>query len=86
VVNVALLVSITVVVSHQHMHMLVLTHGGLLIPLSAEGMGVAASMSSLMTNRLGQRGDRLPWMLLTVGSLVSLAANVLVAELSWVGR
>lgn len=90
-VSVALLAAIAAVVSYQHMHTLVLSHGetrwaAVLIPFSVDGMVVASSMSILMASRLGRRGEWLPWALLIVGSLASLAANVLVAEPSVVGR
>jgi hypothetical protein len=57
-----------------------------LIPLSVDGMVVASSMSILLASRSGRRADVLPWLLLAVGSLASLAANVAVAEPTLVGR
>lgn len=89
-VSVALLAAIAASVSDQHMHTPVLRHGetrwaAVLIPLSVDGMVVASSMSILMASRLGRRGERLPWTLLIIGSLASLAANVVVAEPSLVG-
>lgn len=50
------------------------------IPLSVDGMVVAASTSVLLTSGMGRRGEWLPWTLLIVGSLASLAANVAVAD------
>jgi hypothetical protein len=49
-------------------------------------MVVAASMSVLLTSRTGKRSEWLPWTLLIVGSLASLAANVAVAEPTLVSR
>jgi hypothetical protein len=88
-VSVALLAAIAAMVSYQHMHTLVLKHGetrwaAVLIPVSVDGMVVVFSMSVLMASRLARRGEWLPWVLLIVGSLASLAANVLVAEPSLV--
>jgi hypothetical protein len=51
-----------------------------LIPLSVDGMIVAASTTLLADSRSGGRGGILPWALLAVGSVASLAANVAVAE------
>jgi hypothetical protein len=77
---VALLALIAGTVSYLHMHMLVELHGqpgwvAALIPLSVDGMIVAASTTLLADSRAGQ----LPWALLIVGSAASLAANVAVA-------
>ncbi|GGK82255.1 hypothetical protein Sme01_38330 [Sphaerisporangium melleum] len=43
-------------------------------------------MSILLASRYGSRGGALAWILLTVGSLASLGANVAVAEPSVIGR
>jgi hypothetical protein len=47
---------------------------------SVDGMIVAASTALLADSRSGGRGEFLPWTLLVVGSVASLAANVAVAE------
>jgi hypothetical protein len=91
VVSVALLAAIAAVVSFGHMRELALRHGepswsAALIPISVDGMVVAASMSILLTSRMGRRGEWLPWTLLVVGSLASLAANVAVANPATVSR
>jgi hypothetical protein len=91
VISVALLAVIAAVVSFGHMRELALRHGeaswsAMLIPLSVDGMVVAASMSVLLASRMGKRGDWLPWTLLIVGSLASLAANVAVANPTAVSR
>ena len=88
---VVLLAGIAAVVSYRHMHTLAVRHGeaawtAALVPLSVDGMIIAASMSLLFDSRRGRRGGILPWTLLIVGSTASLAANVAVAESSLVGR
>jgi len=86
-----LLAGIAAVVSYGHMHQLALAHGegalaSALIPLSVDGMIVAASMSLLLDSRLGRRGGLLPWTLLVTGALASLAANIAVAEPAMAGQ
>jgi len=73
------------------MHMLVELHGqpgwvAALTPFSVDGMIVAASTTLLADSRSGSRGGVLPWALLVVGSVASLAANVAVAEPTVTGR
>lgn len=75
----------------MHMHTLVALHGqpggvAALTPLSVDGMIVAASTTLLVDSRSGSRGGVLPWALLVVGSMASLAANVTVAESTVTGR
>ncbi|WP_026416993.1 DUF2637 domain-containing protein [Actinomadura oligospora] len=62
---VGLLALIAAVVSYRHMHRLALTHGessltAALIPLSVDGMIVAASMSILSAHRPGAVKAGLP--------------------------
>lgn len=88
---VGLLALIAGIVSYLHMHMLVALHGqpgwvAVLTPLSVDGMIVAASTTLLCDSRSGSRGGVLPWALLVVGSVASLAANVAVAEPTVTGR
>jgi Protein of unknown function (DUF2637) len=88
---VALLALIAATVSYLHMHMLVELHGqpgwvAELTPFSVDGMIVAASTTLLADSRSGSRGGVLPWALLVVGSVASLAANVAVAESTATGR
>jgi Protein of unknown function (DUF2637) len=88
---VALLALIAATVSYLHMHMPVELHGqpgwvGALTPFSADGMIVAASTTLLADSRSGGRGGFLPWALLVIGSIASLAANVAVAEPTATGR
>jgi Protein of unknown function (DUF2637) len=78
-------------VSYLHMHLLVEVHGqpgwvAALTPLSVDGMIVAASTTLLAESRSGGRGGLLPWALLVIGSMASLAANVAVAEPTATGR
>jgi hypothetical protein len=86
-----LLALIAGTVSYLHMHLLVELHGqpgwvAALTPLSVDGMSVAASTTLLADSRAGERGGVLPWALLVVGSVASLAANVAVAEPTVAGR
>jgi hypothetical protein len=88
---VALLAMIAGTVSYLHVHLLVEVHGqpgwvAVLTPLSVDGMIVAASTTLLAESRSGNSGGVLPWALLAVGSVASLAANVAVAELTATGR
>ncbi len=88
---VALLALIAGTVSYLHMHLLVELHGqpgwvAALTPLSVDGMIVAASTTLLADSRAGERGGVLPWALLVVGSVASLAANVAVAQPTATGR
>jgi hypothetical protein len=73
------------------MHMLVELHRqpgwvAALTPLSVDGMIVAASTTLFADSRSGGKGGILPWVLLVVGSVASLAANVAVAEPTTMGR
>lgn len=82
---VLMLAGIAAVVSYSHMYELALRHGepawrAALFPLSVDGMIVGASMTLLGDARHGRRGGLLPWTLLILGSIASLAANVAVAD------
>ena len=88
---VALLALIAATVSYLHMHALVELHGqpgwvAALTPFSVDGMIVAASTTLLAESRSESQGGVLPWLLLAVGSVASLAANVAVAEPTATGR
>src|SRR6266852_1622178 len=88
---VGLLALIAGTVSYLNMHLLVELHGqpgwvAALTPLSVDGMIVAASTTLLAESRSARRGGMLPWALLAVGSVASLAANVAVAEPTATGR
>jgi hypothetical protein len=74
----ALLALIAGTVSYLRMYTLVESHGqpgwvAVLTPLSVDGMIVAASTTLLADSRSGGRGGVLPWALLVVGSMASLA-------------
>ena len=82
---VLMLAGIAAVVSYSHMYELALRHGepewrAALFPLSVDGMIVGASMALLSDARQGRKGGFLPWTLLILGSVASLAANVAVAD------
>ena len=82
---VGMLALIAGTVSYLHMHLLVELHGqpgwvAALTPMSVDGMILAASTALLAESRSGKHGGVLPWALLVVGSVASLAANVAVAE------
>ena len=66
--------------------MIVAASTTLLTPLSVDGMIVAASTTLLAGSRAGERGGVLPWALLVMGSVASLAANVAVAQPTVTGR
>jgi Protein of unknown function (DUF2637) len=88
---VGMLALIAGTVSYLHMHLLVELHGqpewvAALTPLSVDGMIVAASTTLLAESRSGRPGGFLPWALLVIGSMASLAANVAVAEPTAAGR
>lgn len=89
--SVVLLALIAGTVSYLHMHRLVALHGqpgwvAALTPLAVDGVIVAASTSLLADSRHGARGGLLPWALLAMGTVASLAANVAVAEPNAIGR
>ena len=78
-------------VSCLHTHLTVESRGQpdwvtALMPLSVHGMIVAASITLLTDSLAGKPGGVLPWALLAVGSVASLAANVAVAEPTAAGR
>jgi hypothetical protein len=86
-----LLALIAGTVSYLHMHLLVELHGqpgwvAALTPLSVDGTIVAASATLLADSRSGGKGGFLPWALLVIGSVASLAANVAVAEPTGIAR
>jgi Protein of unknown function (DUF2637) len=68
-----------------HMHQLVAGHGqpgwvAALTPLSVDGMIVAASTALLADSRSNGWGGLLPWALVVIGSVASLAALLLLAR------
>ncbi|MFI6324790.1 DUF2637 domain-containing protein [Nonomuraea sp. NPDC050556] len=90
-VTVIVLAAIAAAVSYRHLHMLAVRHGestwsAALLPLSVDGMILAASLSLLSDSRRGERGGLFPWFLLILGSVASVAANIAVAHPTAVGR
>jgi Protein of unknown function (DUF2637) len=88
-VSVVVLAGIAAIMSYRHMFALVHRYGetswtAALLPVSVDEMIVASSMSLLASSRQGS--GVLPWVLLVIGSVASLSANVAVAEPSAVGR
>lgn len=57
-----------------------------LLPLSVDGLVVAASMSMLVRRRTRRRAGPLAWTALVLGVAVSVTANVAAAEPTLVGR
>jgi len=76
--------------SYSHMHDLAVQAGegemARVLPLSVDGLVVAATMTLLSARRSGRRAGALPWAALFLGLGASLAANVAAAEPTVVGR
>jgi hypothetical protein len=74
--------------SYDHLRVLADLAGegwrSLLLPISVDGLVVAASMSLLVRHRSGQQADVLAWVALGLGLAVSLAGNVVAADPSLV--
>lgn len=90
VATVVVLAAVAAIISYGHMHTLALLHGeqrwtAALLPLSVDGMIIAASLALLSDSRHGRRGV-LPWTLLVIASGASLAANVAAAHPALVSR
>ena len=81
---------VAAVASYEHMRALAALAGegwrGWLLPLSVDGLAVAASMTMLVRRRAGERTGALAWMALLLGLGASLAANVAAAQPTAVGR
>src|SRR4029453_4496772 len=71
---------VAAVASYEHMRALAELAGGggrsCLLPISVDGLAVAASMTMLVRRRCGQPAGALPWVALLLGLGASLAANV----------
>ena len=81
---------VAAVASYAHMQALA-AHAGedwraWLLPISVDGLAVAASMTMLVRRRAGRGAGALPWAALLLGLGASLAANVAAAEPTVVGR
>jgi hypothetical protein len=87
VVAVALMAAVA---SYEHMRALAELAGegwrSWLLPVSVDGLAVAASMTMLVRRRAGQPAGVLPWVALLLGLGASLASNVAAAEPTVVGR
>lgn len=70
--------------SYEHMRHLAAGVGegwrSWLLPLSVDGMMVAASMTMLTRRRAGEPAGAIAWVSLVLGGLTSLAANVVAAD------
>ncbi len=84
VAAVLLVAAVAAIVSYAHMQEVARDAGeawrAWLLPLSVDGLVVAASMVLLAQRRAGQSGGRLAWCALLGGVAASLAANVAAAE------
>ncbi len=84
VAAVLLVAAVAAVVSYAHMREVAARAGegwrALLLPLSVDGLVVAASMVLLTRRRVGLAGGWLPWWALLGGVGASLAANIAAAE------
>jgi len=82
--------AVAAVASYEHMRALAELAGegwrAWLLPISVDGLAVAASMTMLVRRRSGQPAGVLPWVALLLGLGASLAANVAAAEPTVVGR
>ena len=87
VLSVALVAAIA---SYEHMRALAELAGegwrAWLLPISVDGLAVAASMTMLVRRRAGLSAGALAWVALLLGLGASLAANVAAAEPSVQGR
>jgi len=81
---------VAAIASYEHMRALAAAAGegwrSWLLPISVDGLAVAASMTMLVRRRAGQCAGVLPWTALLLGLGASLAANVAAAEPTVVGR
>jgi hypothetical protein len=81
---------VAAVASYEHMRALAATAGedwrAWLLPISVDGLAVAASMTMLVRRRAGERAGGLAWLALLLGLGASLAANVAAAEPTVQGR
>jgi hypothetical protein len=81
---------VAAIASYEHMRALAAVAGegwrSWLLPISVDGLAVAASMTMLVRRRAGLRAGLLPWLALLLGLGASLAANVAAADPTVVGR
>lgn len=89
--SVVLVGLIAAYVSYAHMHAVALTYGedqitAAVVPLSVDGLIVAASMTMLSDSRSGRNRNWLSYALLLLGCSASLTANILHAHPDIVAR
>ncbi|HMG43928.1 MAG TPA: DUF2637 domain-containing protein [Acidimicrobiales bacterium] len=89
-VAVVLVAGVAAATSYEHQHELLLMVGetgwrARLLPLSVDGLMVAASLCLLVRRNTGKPA-RLAWLGLVLGGVVSVAANIATAEPTIVGR
>jgi Protein of unknown function (DUF2637) len=89
-VSVLAVAGVAAVASYAHMRALAELAGegwrSWLLPVSVDGLAVAASMTMLVRRRSGLPAGVLPWVALLLGLGASMAANVAAAEATAVGR
>jgi Protein of unknown function (DUF2637) len=87
---VVLVAAVAAVASYEHMRALAELAGegwrSWLLPVSVDGLAVAASMTMLVRRRAGLRAGALVWTALLLGLGASLAANVAAADPTVAGR
>jgi hypothetical protein len=87
---VVLVAAVAAVASYEHMRALAELAGegwrSWLLPVSVDGLAVAASMTMLVRRRVGLPAGALVWTALLLGLGASLAANVAAADPTLAGR
>lgn len=82
--------AVAAIVSYEHMRALAAAAGegwrSWLLPLSVDGLMVAASMTALARRQAGEPVGALAWLSLGLGIAASVTANVAAAEPTLVGR
>jgi Protein of unknown function (DUF2637) len=90
ILAVVLVALVAAVGSYEHMRHLAGSVGegwrAWLVPISVDGLAVAASMTMLTRRRAGLPAGGLAWTALLLALAASLAANVASAEPTWPGR
>jgi hypothetical protein len=88
--SVVAVAAVAAIASYEHMRALAEVAGegwrSWLLPVSVDGLAVAASMTMLVRRRARQPAGALPWAALLLGLGASLAANVAAAEPTVAGR
>jgi hypothetical protein len=87
---VLLVALVAAVASYEHMRALAVVAGedwrSWLLPISVDGLAVAASLTMLVRRRAGLPAGGLAWVALLLGLGASMAANVAAAEPTVAGR